>query len=60
MLLLIAKGFFWLLGLMFLAGIIGSGIVVIMTSIEDARELRDRKEPEPTATTELRPEPSHT
>ena len=47
MIFLIAKAFFWLLGILFFVGIVGSAVVVILTSIEDVKELRDKKEAEP-------------
>lgn len=47
MILIVAKAFFWIIGTMFFVGLIGSGAVVILTSIEDAKELREKKEAEP-------------
>lgn len=47
MLMTIAQIFFWILGIMFFVGAIGSGIVVILTSIDDIKDLREEKEPEP-------------
>lgn len=43
----IAQIFFWILGIMFFVGAIGSALVVILTSIDDIKDLRDAKEPEP-------------
>ena len=56
MLVSVAKVFFEILEFMFFAGIIGSALVVILTSIEDAKELRDVKEEQPPVRHELRPE----
>jgi hypothetical protein len=47
MLMTIAQIFFWILGIMFFAGAVGSGLVVILTSIDDIKDLRDEKAPEP-------------
>ncbi len=47
MLFIIAKVLFWILGLMFFVGIIGSAVVVLLTSIEDVKELRANEENEP-------------
>ncbi len=47
MILLIAKAFFWFIGVLFFVGVIGSAVVVILTSIEDVKELREKKEDEP-------------
>ena len=44
MIFLIAKVFFWIIGIMFMVGLVGSGVVVILTSIEDVRELRESKD----------------
>lgn len=49
MLLLAAKIFFWIIGIMFFAGMIGSAIVVLFTSVEDARELRGEEKETVTA-----------
>jgi hypothetical protein len=46
MILLIAKAFFWFIGILFFLGMVGSAVVVILTSIEDVRELREKKEDE--------------
>ncbi len=46
MIVLIAKAFFWFIGILFFVGMIGSAVVVILTSIEDVRELREKKEDE--------------
>jgi hypothetical protein len=43
MIFLIAKVLFWIIGIMFLVGLVGSGVVVILTSIEDVKELREKK-----------------
>ncbi len=45
MLFLAAKIFFWVIGIMFFAGIIGSAIVVLFTSVEDAKELKGEEKP---------------
>jgi hypothetical protein len=42
-----AKLFFWILGIMFFVGAFGSALVVIMTSIHDVKDLREREEPAP-------------
>jgi hypothetical protein len=47
----VAKLFFWILGIMFFVGMFGSALVVILTSIHDVRDLRERKE---TSETEVR------
>jgi hypothetical protein len=44
---IIAKIFFTILEIMFFGGAIGSALVVLLTSIDDVRELREAKEPEP-------------
>ena len=43
----IARGFFWVLGILFFVGMLGSALVVVLTSIEDMKELREKKEDEP-------------
>jgi len=43
---IIVSIFFWVLGIMFVVGMVGSAVVVILTSIEDIKELRGDKEPE--------------
>ena len=45
MLFLAARIFFWIVGIMFFAGIIGSAIVVLFTSVEDAKELKGEEKP---------------
>jgi hypothetical protein len=37
---LVAQIFFWTIGIMFLAGMVGSAVVVVLTSLEDAKELK--------------------
>ena len=44
MLFMIAKILFWILGVMFFVGVVGSAVVVILTSIEDVKELRNKKD----------------
>ena len=46
MLVLFAKVFFWIIGIMFFAGMAGSALVVVLTSIEDGKELREKREAE--------------
>lgn len=40
---IVAKIFFTILEVLFVAGMVGSAVVVILTSIEDAKELRPKK-----------------
>jgi hypothetical protein len=42
----VARVFFWIIGLMFFVGICGSALVVMLTSIEDIRDLRQKEESE--------------
>ena len=54
---LAVKIFFWILEFMFFAGIIGSAIVVILTSIDDAKEIGgDKREMESSPAVSMRPE----
>ena len=46
---IVAKIFFWIIGIMFFAGMAGSALVIILASIEDAKELRGDKEDEGSA-----------
>jgi hypothetical protein len=41
-----AKIFFWIIGIMFFAGAIGSALVVILTSIDDIKDLRENENSE--------------
>ena len=51
MLFLAAKIFFWVVGILFLVGMVGSALVVLLTSAEDAKELkREPKEKTPVVT----------
>jgi hypothetical protein len=43
---IIAKIFFWIIGIMFFAGAIGSALVVILTSIDDIKDLRENENSE--------------
>jgi hypothetical protein len=49
--LIIAQVFFWILGMMFFVGAIGSALVVILTSIHDVKDIREPREPEPAGVT---------
>lgn len=40
MLFLAAQIFFWVIGILFLVGMAGSALVVVLTSVEDAKELK--------------------
>ncbi len=44
---LFAQIFFWVIGIMFFAGMIGSAIVVLFTTVEDVKELREKPDPRP-------------
>lgn len=39
---IVAKIFFWTIGIMFFAGIIGSALVVTLTTIDDIKDLREK------------------
>ena len=41
----LAQIFFWAIGIMFFLGIIGSAIVVLFTTVEDAKELKGEEKP---------------
>ena len=55
MLMTIAQIFFWVLGIMFFVGVFGSALVVILTSIDDVKDLREKKESEPVQTASMMP-----
>jgi|WetSurMetagenome_2_1015567.scaffolds.fasta_scaffold1316901_2 hypothetical protein len=42
-----AKIFFWILEALFAIGIVGSALVVLLTAIDDVRDLREKHDDEP-------------
>jgi hypothetical protein len=44
---IVAKIFFWIIGIMFFAGAIGSSLVVIFTTVDDIKDLSGNGETEP-------------
>lgn len=47
MLLVAAKIFFWTIGVLFLVGMVGSAVVVLLTSVEDVKELKGEPKERP-------------
>ena len=50
---IVAKVFFTILEVMFAVGVIGSALVVLLSAIDDVKELREVEKPEPRTVSQL-------